>query len=158
MPATEAPTATEPPAPQTQQFFTEELSSQGIYGTSMVVNPPNFGWGFWMDIAAGNGVNYFDVAPSYGNAQDMLGPALEPYRKKVFLACKTTERSREGSRKELEGSLKALRTDHVDLYQLHAMTTMEDVEKVCAKDGALERTRLAAQTTITSSSPSQNCQ
>ena len=42
------------------QFFTEELSSQGIYGTSMVVNPPNFGWGFWMDIAAGNGVNYFD--------------------------------------------------------------------------------------------------
>jgi aryl-alcohol dehydrogenase-like predicted oxidoreductase len=84
------------------------------------------------------GVNYFDVAPSYGNAQDMLGPALEPYRKKVFLACKTTERSKEGSRKELEGSLKALRTDHVDLYQLHAMTTPEDVEKVFAPDGALE--------------------
>ena len=42
------------------QFFTEELSSQGIYGTSMVVNPPNFGWGFWMDLAASNGVNYFD--------------------------------------------------------------------------------------------------
>jgi multiple sugar transport system substrate-binding protein len=42
------------------QFFSEELSSQGVYGTSMVVNPPNFGWGFWMDIAAGNGVNYFD--------------------------------------------------------------------------------------------------
>lgn len=45
---------------QTTQFFTEELSSQGIYGTSMVVNPPNFGWGFWMDIAASAGVNYFD--------------------------------------------------------------------------------------------------
>jgi len=42
------------------QFFTEELSSEGVYGTSMVVNPPNFGWGFWMDIAASNGVNYFD--------------------------------------------------------------------------------------------------
>ena len=84
------------------------------------------------------GVNYFDVAPSYGNAQYMLGPALEPYRKKVFLACKTTERGKEGSRKELEGSLKALRTDHVDLYQMHAMTTPEDVEKVFAPDGALE--------------------
>ena len=48
------------------------------------------------------GINYFDVAPTYGNAQDMLGPALEPYRKKVFLACKTTQRSKEGSRKELE--------------------------------------------------------
>jgi len=42
------------------QFFTEELSSQGVYGTSMVVNPPNFGWGFWMNLAASNGVNYFD--------------------------------------------------------------------------------------------------
>ena len=48
------------------------------------------------------------------------------------------ERSREGSRKELEQSLKALRTDHVDLYQLHAMTSMEDVDKVFAKDGAIE--------------------
>ena len=45
---------------QCVQFFTEELSAQGVYGTSMVVNPPNFGWGFWMDLAASNGVNYFD--------------------------------------------------------------------------------------------------
>jgi diketogulonate reductase-like aldo/keto reductase len=40
--------------------------------------------------AIDHGVNYFDVAPSYGNAEDMLGPALEPYRKNLFLACKTT--------------------------------------------------------------------
>ncbi|MGF1477050.1 MAG: ABC transporter substrate-binding protein [Geminicoccaceae bacterium] len=45
---------------ETARFFTEQLGSQGIYGTSMVVNPPNFGWGFWMDIAASKGVNYFD--------------------------------------------------------------------------------------------------
>lgn len=44
------------------QFFTEELGkSEGVYGTSMVLNPPNFGWGFWMNLAAGNGVNYFDA-------------------------------------------------------------------------------------------------
>ena len=44
-----------------RSFFTEELSeSEGVYGSSMVINPPNFGWGFWMDVAAGNGVNYFD--------------------------------------------------------------------------------------------------
>jgi predicted aldo/keto reductase-like oxidoreductase len=84
------------------------------------------------------GVNYFDVAPSYGNAEKMLGPALEPYRKDVFLACKTTERSKEGSRKELEQSLKNLRTDHFDLYQLHAVTTLEDVEKIFNKAGAME--------------------
>ena len=39
------------------------------------------------------GVNYFDVAPSYGKAEDMLGPALEPFRKSVFLACKTQGRT-----------------------------------------------------------------
>jgi len=74
------------------------------------------------------GINYFDVAPSYGNAQERLGPALEPYRKRVFVACKTLERTKAGAASELEQSLKLLRTDHVDLYQLHALTKMEDLE------------------------------
>lgn len=89
------------------------------------------------------GVNYFDVAPSYGNAEEKLGPALEPYRRDVFLACKTTERSREGSRKELEASLKKLRTEYFDVYQLHAVTTMEDVDRIFGKDGAMETFLLA---------------
>ena len=84
------------------------------------------------------GINYFDVAPSYGDAQDRLGPALEPYRKRSFLACKTLERSREGARKELENSLKVLRTDHVDLYQFHALTKMSDLEQILGPDGAME--------------------
>jgi predicted aldo/keto reductase-like oxidoreductase len=84
------------------------------------------------------GINYFDVAPSYGNAEEMLGPALEPYRKDVFLACKTTERKKDGALKELEQSLKYLHTDHFDLYQLHAVTTLEDVDTIFARDGALE--------------------
>jgi aryl-alcohol dehydrogenase-like predicted oxidoreductase len=89
------------------------------------------------------GVNYFDVAPTYGNAEEMLGPALEPYRKNVFLACKTTERGKDGARKELETSLRRMRTDHFDLYQLHAVTTTGDVEKIFAPGGAME-TFLAA--------------
>ncbi|MCL4180205.1 MAG: aldo/keto reductase [Verrucomicrobia bacterium] len=84
------------------------------------------------------GVNYFDVAPSYGDAEIKLGPALEPYRDQVFLACKTTERKKEGAARELEQSLKRLRTDHFDLYQLHAMTTLEDVDAVFAADGAMQ--------------------
>lgn len=89
-------------------------------------------------LAVDAGINYFDVAPTYGDAEVKLGPALEPYRKGVFLACKTTERGRDGSRKELEQSLKHLRTDHVDLYQFHAVTTPEDVEKIFASGGAME--------------------
>jgi len=89
------------------------------------------------------GVNYFDVAPSYGDAEIKLGPALKPYRSKVFLACKTTERTKAGSQKELDQSLKRLQTDYFDLYQLHAVTTLKDVDTIFEKDGALE-TFLAA--------------
>ena len=76
--------------------------------------------------AVDKGVNYFDVAPSYGDAEIKLGPALEPYRKDVFLACKTEHRSKEATAAELKESLKRLRTDHLDLYQLHAIS---DVQK-----------------------------
>ncbi len=89
-------------------------------------------------IAINRGINYFDVAPSYGDAEIKLGPALEPYRKNVFLACKTGERSKEKARKELEQSLKNLKTDHFDLYQLHAVTAMKDVDTILGPGGALE--------------------
>jgi len=84
------------------------------------------------------GINYFDVAPSYGNAEERLGPALEPYRQHVFLACKTAKRDAEGARDELEASLEKMRTDYFDLYQLHGVTTLEEVETIFGPDGALE--------------------
>lgn len=89
-------------------------------------------------LAIDAGVNYFDVSPSYGDAEIKLGPALKPYRKKVFLSDKTDGRHREDSRKELEQSLKNLQTDHFDLYQLHAVTTLEDVKTILGKGGAIE--------------------
>ena len=88
--------------------------------------------------AVDRGINYFDVAPSYGNAQEMLGPALAPYRKNCFLACKTEGRMKDDSRKQLEESLKLLQTDHVDLYQFHALTKMSDLDKVLGPGGAME--------------------
>ena len=91
-----------------------------------------------VSLAVDPGVNYFDVAPAYGNAQECLGPALEPYRNDVFLACKTGQRSGAEARTELEESLSLLRTDHFDLYQLHAVTSDEDVDQILAPGGALE--------------------
>jgi len=84
------------------------------------------------------GVNYYDVAPGYGNAQEKLGPALKPYRKNCFLACKTQDRTAAGSQNELEDSLRKLETDHFDLYQLHALSSVEEVEKVFGPGGAME--------------------
>jgi predicted aldo/keto reductase-like oxidoreductase len=91
------------------------------------------------------GVNYFDCAPSYfdGEAEIKLGEALRLYRSKVFLAEKTTRRDAKGAREELERTLQRFHTDHVDLYQFHAVSSMEDVDKILAPAGAAE-TFLAA--------------
>jgi len=88
--------------------------------------------------AVERGINYFDVAPTYGNAEERLGPALKPYRKSVFLACKTGKRTAEEATESLHQSLQRLRTDYFDLYQLHAVTTMEEVEQITGQSGALE--------------------
>jgi aryl-alcohol dehydrogenase-like predicted oxidoreductase len=88
--------------------------------------------------AIDHGVNYFDVAPSYGNAEDRMGPALAPFRKDVFLACKTMKRDRAGAAEELQQSLQKLYTDHFDLYQLHALSKTEEVEEALGPNGAME--------------------
>jgi len=85
-----------------------------------------------------HGITYFDVAPSYGNAEERLGPALAPCRSHCFLACKTMMRTAGEARKELEHSLKTLQTDHFDLYQLHALTTAADIETAFGPGGAME--------------------
>lgn len=117
---------------------TGEMLSMIGFGGIVVMNATTKQSSSRVKEAIDYGINYFDVAPSYGNAEEMLGPALEPYRKNVFLACKTGERKKDGARRELEQSLKNLRTDHFDLYQLHAVTTLEDVDTILGRDGALE--------------------
>ncbi len=91
-----------------------------------------------VDRAIDRGITYFDVAPSYGNSEERLGPALAPHRGKVFLACKTGKRTAAEAEAELHRSLELLRTDHVDLYQHHAVTTVEEVETIMGPGGAME--------------------
>jgi predicted aldo/keto reductase-like oxidoreductase len=115
----------------------EKLSILGFGGYVLNQSTPQQA-AEWVRMAVEAGVNYFDVAPTYGNAEERLGPALAPFRKDVFLACKTTQRHRKGAAQELDRSLKQLRTDHFDLYQLHAVTTQEDVDGIFAPGGALQ--------------------
>ena len=91
--------------------------------------------------AVERGVNYFDVAPSYGDAEPLLGNSLRPYRKDVFLACKTGERLRAGAEPEMLESLKLLHTDYFDVYQLHGLCTMEDVDRAFGPGGTMELMR-----------------
>jgi aryl-alcohol dehydrogenase-like predicted oxidoreductase len=92
----------------------------------------------YVNLAIERGINYFDVAPSYGNAEELLGPALQPHRDNVFLACKTLQRSAKEADAELNRSLKRLKTDHFDLYQLHGVSSLEEADQILAPGGALE--------------------
>jgi len=115
----------------------EKLSVAG-FGGMLVMGETQASADRMVAEAVNKGINYFDVAPTYGDAEERLGPALLPYRKSVFLACKTVERSAEGAEKELSRSLERFKTDHIDLYQLHALNTEEDIRQVLAPCGALE--------------------
>ncbi|MEM1558295.1 MAG: aldo/keto reductase [Thermoproteota archaeon] len=115
----------------------EKLSIIG-FGGIIVMNMDRHSAGNIVAEAIKRGINYFDVAPTYGNSEEVLGPAIEPYRDKIFLACKTEKRTREEARTALERSLKLLKTDHFDLYQLHSVDTLRDVEQVLGQGGAIE--------------------
>lgn len=115
----------------------EKLSMLGLGGV-VLMNEEQTVANEAVAMAFDRGINYYDVAPSYGNAEEKMGPALEPYRSKSFLACKTTERSAQGADKELHESLEKLKTDHFDLYQLHALSSIEDVEQAFGPGGAME--------------------
>jgi len=88
------------------------------------------------------GINYFDVAPAYGkdgDAEIKMGIGLQGIdRSRIFLACKTKMRDKDGARMELERSLKRLKTDYFDLYQMHAIFTEDEVKQALGPNGALE--------------------
>ena len=122
----------------------EELSIVGFGGIVVMNNSQSFANNIVAE-AIDRGINYFDVAPSYGDAQARLGPALEPYRKNCFLACKEEDWTKDGCNKLLEESLRLLRSDHVDLYQFHGLTKMAELDQIFGPDGAMEAFQAAKQ-------------
>jgi aryl-alcohol dehydrogenase-like predicted oxidoreductase len=96
-----------------------------------------------VELVLDSGVNHIDVAPTYGDAERKLGPKLREHREDVFLGCKTLERDYEGAKRELDQSLTRLGVDTIDLYQVHALGSREDLEAITAEDGALRAFREA---------------
>lgn len=84
------------------------------------------------------GINHIDVAPSYGQAEERIGPWMPRERGRFFLGCKTLERTKDGAWNEMQRSLRRLQTESFDLYQCHAITTMQELDAVTMKGGALE--------------------
>ena len=91
-----------------------------------------------IDHAIDLGITYFDCARSYGNglAEERYGRFLTPkYRKQIFLNSKTEERTYDGVMKDIETSLKTLKTDYLDLYTMHAIDKVEEVDTLLGEDG-----------------------
>ena len=91
-----------------------------------------------LELVASHGINHLDVARSYGEAEVRMGPFVEQHRAEYFLATKTGERTAEGAYREINESLERLRTDHVDLLQLHNLVDEAEWQTAYAKGGALE--------------------
>ncbi len=86
------------------------------------------------------GINYFDTARIYwnGRSEEVYGAVLPPFRKDIFLTTKSPQRSRQGAEADLEKSLRALKTDYVDLWQIHQVSEMDEVHQIFAPGGAIE--------------------
>ena len=88
--------------------------------------------------ALDGGINHFDVAADYGDAELRLGPWMSEIRDRIFLATKTGRRDRESAWSEIQASLHRLQTDRVDLLQLHAIGDLDQLDRATGRGGALE--------------------
>jgi len=114
------------------------LSTIAIFGAAAFWDVDQAQADQMMRLVMEHGVNHIDVAPSYGLAEERLGPWLARERQRFFVGCKTQLRDREAATLELGRSLKRLQIDALDLYQLHAITSLSELDQVTQKGGALE--------------------
>jgi len=117
---------------------TEHLSTVAIFGAAALWDVSQKEANEVMELVISRGINHIDVAPSYGSAEERLGPWLSRERKRFFVGCKTMERTKADAAAELRQSLERLHIDHFDLYQIHAITTLDDLDIVTGRGGALE--------------------
>ena len=117
---------------------TDHMSTVAIFGTAAFYEISQAEADKTVEKVIAAGVNHIDVAPGYGQAEKRMGPWMPQIRERFFLGCKTMERQKEGAAAELRRSLKILQVDKFDLFQLHAITSMAELDQVTATGGALE--------------------
>jgi aryl-alcohol dehydrogenase-like predicted oxidoreductase len=114
------------------------MSSVLIYGGAALAAVDQTTADRSVQLALDAGVNHFDVAASYGDAELRLGPWMPRIRERIFLATKTERRDRDGAWAQINRSLDRLQTDHVDLIQLHAVGDLAELDRVTGPGGSLE--------------------
>jgi len=123
----------------TQPFgSTDHQSTRIIFGAAALGNVSQAEADQTMELIIEHGINHIDTAASYGDAELRLGPWMETHRDQFFLATKTGERTRAKAYEEIQLSLERLRTDHIDLIQLHNLVDADEWETAFATGGAIE--------------------
>jgi len=117
---------------------TEHMSTVAILGAFAFSKATQEETDEAMEMVIESGVNHIDVAPTYGDAEERLGPWLARERDRFFVGGKTTERTRDGAAREMRESLERLQIDQFDLYQLHAVNSMEELREATGPNGALQ--------------------
>ena len=117
---------------------TEHMSTVVIFGAAGIGKVSQEVADRAVQTALDHGVNHIDVAPSYGEAELRLKPWMPKIRDEVFLGCKTTKRKKAEAAGELKRSLGRLGTDRFDLYQLHSVGDMEQLDLALGSGGAIE--------------------
>ncbi|MEK9723992.1 MAG: aldo/keto reductase [Rhodospirillaceae bacterium] len=112
-------------------------SSAVIFGAAALWNETQDTADKVLDLLLEHGINHIDTAPRYGDSELRVGPWMDRHRDDFFLATKVAARDYEGAKESLHTSLERLRTDHVDLIQMHALIYPDDCEQVFREDGAL---------------------
>ena len=114
-----------------------------VYGGAALWDCPQEVADAYLHQALDAGINHFDTAASYGKAEQLMGPVIGTVRSDIFLATKSEERRAEDAWRNLNRSLELLHTDHVDLWQIHAVCDMPTLDEVFAPGGAIEAFRRA---------------
>lgn len=126
------------PIPKRPFGRTGHMSSEVIFGGAALWTADQATADRALDLLLEAGVNHIDTAPRYGDAELRIGPWMDRHRDAFFLATKVAERDAQGARDSLHRSLDRLRTDHVDLLQMHALTHPDEWDRAFAPGGALE--------------------
>jgi aryl-alcohol dehydrogenase-like predicted oxidoreductase len=124
--------------PKLQFGRTGHESTRTLFGAAALGNVTQDETNRTLDMVLAQGINHIDTAASYGKAEERLGPWLKHYRDQFFLATKTEKRTYQAAKEELHRSLELMKTDRVDLWQMHILVEPDEWDTAMGEGGALE--------------------
>jgi len=120
---------------------TDHQSSLAILGGAAFASTTPEKTAASFELALEAGVNHLDIAPGYGSAEVLVGPLIPAVRDRLFIGEKSSRANPDGVRAQLEHTLELFGTDHVDLYQAHGVTSLDELDRRAGAFDAILKAR-----------------